>query len=119
MTPEERDLIMSLVVVPGRQPEDHREAVLQHFGESDGKVLGLALLNDALVRQDGIDVEMALIVSNTFGLTQDHVSPLVVLCVAKWHQKHEDIAAALGQLRNPAAIPALYGATQWVPDYLD
>jgi len=119
MTPEERDLIMSLVVVPGRQPEDHREAVLQHFGESDGKALGLALLNDALVRQDGIDVEMALIVSSTFGFTESQVDPLVRLCSAEWHQKHEDVVAALGELRNPSAVPALYGATEWVPDYLD
>lgn len=119
MTPDERDLVMSLVVVPGQQHEDHREAVLRHFGATDGSALGAALLNDAVSRQDGVDVEMALVVSSSFGFMEPHLAPLVGLCSADWHQKHEDVVAALGELRNPSAVTALYGATEWVPDYLD
>lgn len=119
MTPEGRRLISSLVVVPGRSSEDHREDVLSYFGSSDGMELGLTLLNDAIKRRDGLDVEMALIVSSTFGFTESHLDPLIQLCSAEWHQKHEDVVSALGQLRNPSAVGALYATTEWVPDYLD
>jgi hypothetical protein len=119
MTPEERLLVLSLVVVPGRQHEDHREDVLRHFGASDGRMLGLALLNDAIRRKDAVDVEMALVVSNTFGFTSGHLQSLVVLSSAGWHQKHEDVVSALGELRDPAGVDALYEVTQWIPDYLE
>jgi hypothetical protein len=111
--------VLSLVVVPGRQQEDHREDVLRHFGTSDGRMLGLALLKDAIHREDAEDVEMALVVSSTFGFTGCHLQPLVLLTSAGWHQKHEDVVSALGELRDPAAVDALYDVTQWVPDYLE
>jgi HEAT repeat protein len=38
---------------------------------------------------------------------------------ANWHHKHEDAASALGKLRTPGAVDALYEMTQWVPEYLD
>lgn len=119
MTPEERDLIMSLVLVPGQAAGDHRDEVLHHFQTSDGKQLGHKLLDDAIGRQDGTDVEMALIVGNTFGFTRSYLEPLIRLSSADWHQKHEDVVDALGQLGDPAAVAALYHATQWIPDYLD
>lgn len=119
MTPEERLLVLSLVVVPGRQHEDRREDILRHFGTSDGRMLGLTLLKDAISRKDAEDVEMALVVSAAFGFTGGHLQPLVLLTSAGWHQKHEDVVSALGELRDTAAVDALYNMTQWVPDYLD
>jgi hypothetical protein len=119
VTPEDRRVISSLVVVPGRGRQGSPEDVLRHFGTTDGRALGLRLLRDAVDRQDGRDVEMALIVCATFGFTLDHLDLLVQLASADWHQKHEDVVSALGQLRAPAAVDALYHAAWWIPDYLD
>jgi HEAT repeat protein len=38
---------------------------------------------------------------------------------ADWHVKQEDVVGLLGDLKTPAAVDALYEATQWVPAYLD
>ncbi|MER5483873.1 HEAT repeat domain-containing protein [Streptomyces sp. NPDC002812] len=119
MTPEDRQLIMGLVHVPGGGRRLSPEEVLQHFRTEDGQALGCRLLQDALDRRDALDVEMALILCTSFGFTADHVSPLVQLCWAEWHQKHEDVVAALSTLRSPRAVDALHHAAQWVPDYLD
>ena len=119
MTPEDRAAVMSLAVVPGRDRQGSPEGVLRHFGAADGKALGLSLLRDAVDRRDGLDVEMALIVCATFGFTEDHLGLLVRLASADWHHKHEDVVSALGWLRSPAAVEALYHAAWWVPAYLD
>lgn len=119
MTPEDRNVISSLVVVPGRGRRGSPEDVLRHFGTTDGCALGLRLLRDAVDRQDGLDVEIALIVCATFGFTMDHLDLLVQLASADWHHKHEDVVLALGQLRSPTGVEALYHAAWWVPDYLD
>jgi hypothetical protein len=114
---EDRAAVMSLVVVPGRGRRGSPDEVLRHFSATDGK--GLSLLRDAVDREDGLDVEMALIVCATFGFTMGHLDLLVRLARAGWHHKHEGVVAALGQLRAPAAVDALYHAAWWVPDYLD
>jgi hypothetical protein len=106
-------------VVPGRGRRGSPEDVLRHFGATDGRALGLRLLRDAVERQDGLDVEMALVLGAKFGFTVDHLDLLVQLASTGWHHKHEDVVSALGQLRSPAAVPALYHAAWWVPDYLD
>lgn len=112
-------MISSLAVVPGRGRQGSLEDVLRHFGATDGRSLGLCLLRDAVERRDGLDVEMALIVCAKFGFTMDHLDLLVQLASADWHHKHEDVVSALGQLRSPTAVEALYHAAWWVPDYLD
>ena len=119
MTPDDRKLILSLVVVPGRPFTGDKEDVLRHFGVADGSKLGLDLLRDAISRQDAVDVEMALIVTSNFGVTPEFLGPLVQLCLADWHTTHEDVVAVLGQLREPTAVPALYEATQFIPEYLE
>lgn len=119
MTPEEQRLIMSLVVVPGRDHVDTRDEVLHVYGTSDGYNLGLTLLGDAAESQNGHDVESSLIVCNTFGFGLDHLDLLLRLCLADWHQKHEDVVAMLGKLRAPKAVDVLYYAAQWIPEYLD
>lgn len=119
MTPEDRRVISSLVLVPGRGRRSSPEDVLRHFETMDGRALGIRLLRDAVDRHDGLDVEMALIVCATFGFTTDHLGLLVQLASADWHHKHEDVVSALGQLRSPRAVEALYQAAWWVPDYLD
>jgi HEAT repeat protein len=119
MTPEDERVVLSLVTVPGRGQAGSPEEVLRHFGTADGHQLGLDLLRDAVDRQDGLDVELALIVCATFGFTPDHLDLLLGLASADWHCKHEDVVSALGELRTQAAVDALFQATQWVPEYLD
>ncbi|HEX7737685.1 MAG TPA: HEAT repeat domain-containing protein [Ktedonobacteraceae bacterium] len=118
MTPEERSLIMSLAFVPGRDRKGSPSDVLQHFGATDGRILGDGLLRDAVMRQSAEDVEMALIVCFTFGIIADSLDVLVHLCSADWHSQHENVVSALDKLRQPAAVDALYHATQWIPEYL-
>lgn len=119
MTPDERKLILSLVVAPGRNRDGSPEEVLRHFGTDDGQALGSSLLRDAVERQDELDVEAALIICFAFGFTQDHLEPLVQLCSADWHFKHEDVVTGLGKLNSPDTVEALYQATQSIPKYLD
>ncbi|WP_344183018.1 HEAT repeat domain-containing protein [Kribbella lupini] len=76
-------------------------------------------MTDAIERKDGDDLELALIVCNTFGFSANHLNSLIALTTADWHYKHEDVVAALGGLGDPAAVDTLYTATQWVPTYLD
>jgi hypothetical protein len=119
VTPEERRLVSSLVTAPMAPAELSPQDFLRRFGASDGQALGLRLLRDAVERRNGEDVEAALIVCSTFGVTMDHLLPLAQLASADWHVKHEDVVTLLGQLRTPDAVDALYEATQWVPAYLD
>lgn len=118
MTPEQRGLILSLVKVPGRPRAITPEEVLQRFGTSDGAALAAGLLCDAVAREDGTDVEMALIASFVFGVSMEQLDSLVSLCWADWHWSHEDVVTALGELRTPQAVDALFHATQWVPEHL-
>jgi HEAT repeat protein len=118
MSPEERSLVMALFVVPGRQQLSN-EQFLSEFGASDGVALGLKLLRDAVDRRDPVDVELALVVCFRFGFTDDHLQPLLTLAFADWHQRHEDVAMALGKLRSSASVDALVHLAQWVPPYLE
>jgi hypothetical protein len=117
VSPEERSLIMALFVLPGRRPMSN-EQFLKAFGAADGRALGLDLLRDAVGRRDPVDVELALVVCFRFGFTGGHLQPLLTLAFADWHQRHEDVASALGELRSPASVDALAHLAQWVPAYL-
>lgn len=119
MKPEEERLILDLVIAPGREGPISPDDFLKRFGAEDGKALGLHLLLDAVERNNGVDVELALIVCFTFGFTEDHVAPLVQLATADWHVTHEDVVTALGILRAPAAVDALFQAATYVPPYLE
>jgi HEAT repeat protein len=118
VSPEERSLVMALFVVAGRQPMSD-EQFLKEFGAADGTALGLDLLREAVDRRDPLDVELALVVCFRFGFTNGHLQPLLTLAFADWHQRHEDVASALGELRSPASIDALAHLARWVPEYLE
>ncbi|MCX4509219.1 HEAT repeat domain-containing protein [Streptomyces sp. NPDC058423] len=120
MTPEEQDLVMGLVLVPGKGRTRTLDEVLAHFGESDGGALALRLLRDAMERRDAGDVEMALIVKAAADASgEEFLEPLIELSRADWHKRHEDVVRMLGKLRSPKTVPALGEATRWVPEYLD
>jgi HEAT repeat protein len=107
-----------LIHAPGRPPTVTPEEVLQHFGADDGKALGLQLLRQAVQDRDRDDVEFALIVCYKFGFEADHLDLLLQLADADWHRRHEDVVTALGNLKDPRAVDALYRATQSAPEYL-
>jgi HEAT repeat protein len=120
MTPEEQDLVMGLVLVPGRGRARTLDEVLAHFGESDGGALAFRLLRNAMERRDADDVEMALIVKAAADASgEEFLEPLIELSRADWHRRHEDVVSMLGKLRSPKTVPALVEATRWVPEYLD
>ena len=54
-----------------------------------------------------------------FGFSDEHLQPLISLAFADWHQRHEEVASALGRLRSPASVDALVHLTGWVPPYLE
>lgn len=118
MTPEQEDLVMALVVAPGGSEPMAAADFLEAFGAPDGLVLGLDLLRDAVARRDPDSVELSLIVCFNFGFSLDHLDPLVALAFADWHERHEDVASALGRLRSPAAVAPLLHLAEWVPAYL-
>ncbi|MEU6934188.1 HEAT repeat domain-containing protein [Streptomyces sp. NPDC046385] len=120
MTPEERELIMGLVFVPGKGRARTLDEVLAHYGESDGGALALRLLRQAVERRDAGDVEMALIVKANAGASGDEfLEPLIELAGADWHKRHEDVVSSLAKLRSPETVQALALATRWVPEYLE
>ncbi|MEU4343086.1 HEAT repeat domain-containing protein [Nocardia sp. NPDC023852] len=120
MTPEDEKVILGLVYNPSSQKRvGSAEEVLRHFGTSDGRELGLALLKEAAENRDADGVELALIVSSEFGLTMDYLDTLMQLSSADWHYMHEAVVSRLGQLRTSAAVDALYRAATWIPDYLE
>jgi HEAT repeat protein len=95
------------------------EQFLREFGAADGMALGLDLLGDAVGRREPVDVELALVVCFRFGFTDGHLQPLLTLAFADWHQRHEDVASALGELRSPASVDALEHLVRWIPAYLE
>lgn len=120
MTPEDEKVILGLVYSPANPTRvGSPEEVLRHFGASDGRQLGLKLLKEAIESRYADGVELALIVSNEFGITMDYLDMLLQLCAADWHHMHEDVVSLLGQLRTSTAVDALYRAAVWIPDYLD
>jgi HEAT repeat protein len=118
VTPEERESILALAIVPGRDALS-AEAFLKNFGATDGEALGLSLLRDAVARRDTIDVELALVVCFRFGFSEAHLPLLEALATASWHQRHEDVADALARVRSPTSVQALAHLASWVPEYLE
>ena len=115
MTDEERELIMALVTESLSE-----ENFLQQFrGSVDGSTLVAELLNEAVESESSDDVEYALLAGFTFGFSRDCLDTLIALSSKDWHLSHEDVVSALQELATSDAVPALYQATQWVPDYLD
>jgi HEAT repeat protein len=54
-----------------------------------------------------------------FGFTDGHLQLLLALAFADWHQRHEDVASALGEVHSPVTVDALVHLAHWVPGYLE
>lgn len=112
----ERRLILDLVV--GRLDEQRfLERVRLDRAAAAG--WGLAALRNALTERDADAVELALTLGFRFGFSIGHLETLLALADAPWHVRHEDVVSALGDLREPRSIEALYRAAQVRWPYLD
>ncbi|RYG33448.1 hypothetical protein EON81_18115 [bacterium] len=121
MTERQKRLVLDLVITPSRPvrartPEQFLEA---YETTLDGQELTRQLMQEAVSAQDGEGVEYAMVVGFTFGFDERHLEPLLALSDAPWHNMHENAVSALGDLKTPRAVDALYRATQWVPEYLE
>ncbi len=104
MSPEQHSLVLELIT--GRLSDDE---FLRRVGDDfEGP---LELLRDAFARRDPDDVESALTLAFHFeALTSDDVPLLCDLLLAPWHTRHEDVAIALEDLRDPRSVAAFYQA---------
>jgi len=69
---------------PGLDRARSRKKLLRILGVQDGTALSLRLLRGALQSRDAGDVDIAVSLSFAYGLTPEHVAPLVQLVSAGW-----------------------------------
>jgi hypothetical protein len=119
MNREDIEVIFNSDIVPGESDVDQLERLLRHFGTDDGRALGLRLLSEAVASQDSEAVEAALDVCFIFGFGDEHLDLLRQLAWSDWHNRHEDVASMLDDLRSSEALDALVHLASWVPKYLD
>jgi hypothetical protein len=113
----QRDLVVDLVL--GRVSESEFIATLGLDPRADPAWLP-GLLAEAADLQDANNIEAALTLMFRFDLLdQRHVGVLSDLLIADRHQRHEDIALALQELCNPAAVRALPRAAEMNLSYLE
>jgi hypothetical protein len=100
-------------------PKLSPEEFLRRFGEADGPALARRLLTEAVEQEDAEDLEAALLVVYTFGVTPELLRPLKRAATAEWHQWHVDVVFRLQDLGDPGSVDVLSELTERVPAYLD
>jgi hypothetical protein len=122
MTPEERELVQYLVITSDsvKSTEPKAEFVRRFPAAIEKGRLAASLLEQAEEAKSSEDLQCALIVGFSFGFDSRQKEILGRLLEATWHYCHEDLVAALRELRvsDQATVDSLYRATQWVPSYL-
>jgi hypothetical protein len=116
MIPDEQRTVFDLAL-----KKISEEEFLRRFGirRADGSKFALSILEKAYRERVAIDVECGLWVGFHFGFSSDHLDILCRLSEADWHQRHEDVVTALGELHDNRAVEALYRATLKTPTYLE
>ena len=106
MTPEQWQLILGLVVLPGGNPRPRptTEELLSAFGAENGPDLCRSLLIHAVGDRSSEDVEGALILSGTLGLDRASLPLLQDLVRQTWHTQHEGILEELLRLGGDDAV---------------
>ncbi|MDB6074048.1 MAG: hypothetical protein JWO89_1688 [Verrucomicrobiaceae bacterium] len=113
MNEAQKELVMELCVRAVSEDD-----FLEKFGSRlDGQSLSKQLLEESLESECADDLDMALTVGFRFGFTAQHVDALVKLSKVKWHTDHENVVSAIDETRSPLAVPALFEATQWAPEF--
>lgn len=80
----------------------------------------LSLLEQAVKNKDDETVEEAIIVSSTLNCFSTEFSGVLCrLLQCDWHDKHEDIARILQDLKDPSTVDCLYNAAQLHFEYLN
>lgn len=110
-------------------PEDEKLAILAvvtgqvnetEFVESfsyNPSERALHWLREGLTARDNLAIELALHLGLRFGLKAEMTPILKQLTTAGWHQRHEDVAEALGRLAQPGSEAALYTLATTEFDY--
>lgn len=119
MTPEQRDLMLGLVIGPDGSSQVAPEHVLRAFAVDDGVELSRRLVAEAATSCSAVGMELAIIAASVFGVADDVVDDLIELLYAEWHHSHESMVLLVGQAGEVRAVRALQRMATWVPDYLD
>jgi HEAT repeat protein len=85
-------------------------------GTSPNRVL--RLLDEAAESKDSTQVECAMVLAYQSGMSAEFVPTLIRLLGLSWHERHEDLAHALQELKDPRAIQALSAAARAKHQYL-
>lgn len=78
----------------------------------------LEALRRSVAAQDADAFEVALGQTMTRGLCPAVFDLLVEALAMHWHTRHEDVALALQDLRDPRAVSVLYAAALTIHEYL-
>lgn len=119
MTPEQRRLILSMIIGGSSTGVPSDNEVLAGFGETDGSLLSARLVASAIENRSAEELDLATVVAHLFGPTPQLLQPHTSVLLEDWHHTHENIVALLDDLRSPGAIPAFVHAAVHVPDYLE
>jgi hypothetical protein len=104
----EKKLVIELLL--HRMSEDQFLRDFPLGSEAAASAAGLAMLREAVRTSDPVGVEFGLYLGHRFGISADYLDVLCELATANWHQRHEDVVAALGKLKSPMSVDALYNA---------
>ena len=102
-----RDLILAMVISPGHGAEISPEEFLRRINvDTDEGLTGKFLTRSIHDRSAGA-VGLSMIVSGTFGFSQEDLPLLHELACADWHRSHEDVVAAIGRWGNANSVTPL------------
>jgi hypothetical protein len=116
MTEDDQKLILNLATGAISKAEFLRE---YPFYISEDRKHIRELICNAISRRDGGGIEYAFLLGFSFGFPENFTNLLCILLEAEWHQKHEDIARLLQNLRDPISVDALFRATKARHPYLE
>jgi hypothetical protein len=102
-----RDLILAMVISPGHGAEISPEEFLRRIHLDTKEGLTGKFLARSIHDRSAKAVGLSMIVSGTFGFSQEDLPLLHELACADWHRSHEDVVAALGRLGNAGSIASL------------
>lgn len=111
---ELRDLILSLVVVPGSgrkiTPEEFLDRVHVQPG-SEARIAGQFLARSAQ-KKSSTAVELSLITGSVFGFSSNDVPLLGDLTLQDWHRSHDELVRILGRIGTAESVDALASAAR-------